>query len=341
MVPKNSISVALATLNGERFLPAQLATIAAQTLPPNELIVVDDGSTDKTIELIESFRASAPFEIRIFRNPQRLGYRRNFMRAASLCRGEFIAFCDQDDIWAKDKFATLVNEFSDPEVQMVYHNADLIDANERFSGTVFKKRARSATLGYMEIEPWRIVPGFTQVIRRSLVDYNSLQQHSIDMFELHEEMPHDQWYLFLASVLGKVRYVANPLASYRLHGDNVSGWLPAKPLAYALHCIAHANFYVRASHKAMLNRIKLLEELRSDLPMQAEHLSRVLDHYAHVTNYVRRRLELYSERSFMVRIKLLTQMIRDRTYSDPTVKFGRGSLTLDALIGASVGRSLR
>lgn len=341
MKSKNSISVALATLNGERFLPAQLATIADQTLLPDELVVVDDGSSDKTIDIIESFQKTAPFKVRIFRNPERLGYRRNFMRAASLCAGDFIAFCDQDDLWKNDKFATVMREFFDPEVLMVYHNADLIDANGRSSGGIFRKRDKSATLHYSEVEPWRIVPGFTQVIRRSLLDHNHLQQRSLDMFELHEEMPHDQWYLFLASVLGKVRYIASPLASYRLHGDNVSGWLPAKPLAYALHCIAHANFYVRSSHKAMLNRIELLQALQFDLPLRAEHLSPVLEHYAHVTRYVKRRLDLYSERSFMVRVKLLIRMIRDKTYSDPTVKFGRGSLTLDALIGASVGRSLR
>lgn len=342
MAEQPKISVALATLNGEAFLLSQLQTLAAQTLLPCEVVVVDDGSTDQTLPIIREFAKTAPFPVRIHQNDQRLGYRRNFMRAASLCEGELISFCDQDDLWADNKFATIVTEFADPEVLMVYHNARLIDADGRTTGHLFKASVKDETLDYEDVEPWRVVPGFAQTIRRSLLEHSALQSRSIDMFEFEQEMPHDQWFLFLAAVLGKVRYVSAPLASYRLHNNNTSGWLPAKPINFVVHCMTHASFYVRTSHNALLNRMYLLQRIKAALPeSQAAHIENVMDHYRHLIRYIRRRLDLYSAKSARVRVKILIDMIRNRTYSDPRAKIGIGNLIIDTCVGVPIGHTLR
>src|SRR4029079_17285220 len=93
--------------NGARFLPEQLRSIAAQTRPPDELIVCDDRSTDETAQVIEAFAATAPFPVRLVRNEERLGSTRNFERAVSLCDGSLIALADQDDSWHPEKLARL------------------------------------------------------------------------------------------------------------------------------------------------------------------------------------------------------------------------------------------
>ena len=95
-----TIAIALTTFNGERFLSKQLESLSAQTHIPLELVVVDDGSTDKTLEILESFAIDARFPVRIYQNAVRIGYRKNFIRAANLCSGALICFCDQDDIWS-------------------------------------------------------------------------------------------------------------------------------------------------------------------------------------------------------------------------------------------------
>src|ERR1700734_2900414 len=77
----NRISVALCTYNGERFLPQQLASIAKQTRPPDELVVCDDRSTDRTVGLVRDFAASSPYPVRIFENDHNLGFAANFERA--------------------------------------------------------------------------------------------------------------------------------------------------------------------------------------------------------------------------------------------------------------------
>jgi glycosyltransferase involved in cell wall biosynthesis len=337
-----TISIALATLNGERFLTQQLQSLADQTLKPVELVVVDDGSTDKTLQIIEEFASRAPFPVRVFRNERRLGYRRNFLRAAELCSGDLIFFCDQDDVWLNEKLARAAAEFRNPNVLLVYHNARLIDAVGNTRGNIFKAGGKSASLSHDDIEPWRIVPGFSQAIRRVLLRYSALYPESADMFDLDEPMPHDQWFLFLAPALGKTNYISEPLADYRQHTSNTSGWLPAKPLAYALHNIVYASYYVRAADRALQNRIVLLNKIKSLQPKaNINHIEKVIAHYTHVSEYVRRRLSLYTEKSFRARVRLLNSMIQNRTYESETVRFGRGSLLLDMVIGVPVGHVLR
>src|ERR1019366_197610 len=96
---KNRISVALCTYNGERFLSQQLASIGKQTRLPDELVVCDDSSTDRTVAIVREFAASVSFPVRVFENQRNLGSAANFERAIRLCDGDLIALSDQDDIW--------------------------------------------------------------------------------------------------------------------------------------------------------------------------------------------------------------------------------------------------
>ena len=108
------ISVAMCTFNGEKFLEAQLDSVAQQTLKPIELVVCDDGSSDDTQAIVVRFAQSAPFAVRYISNPSRLGYRLNFMNAARQCTSDLIAFCDQDDIWCADKLKRAAVPFANP-----------------------------------------------------------------------------------------------------------------------------------------------------------------------------------------------------------------------------------
>jgi len=105
------ISVALCTYNGSAFLSSQLESIQAQTRLPYELIVCDDGSTDSTLSILENFAAQSPFPVRVFRNQQHLGISANFERAINLCEGNFIALCDQDDVWQSNKLDLFAKVF--------------------------------------------------------------------------------------------------------------------------------------------------------------------------------------------------------------------------------------
>ena len=107
------ISVALCTYNGGRYLERQLESIALQSRMPCELIVCDDRSTDDTIAILRQFQSDAPFPVQVIQNQFRLGSTRNFDQAIGLSRGEFIALCDQDDLWLPAKLERLCDALVD------------------------------------------------------------------------------------------------------------------------------------------------------------------------------------------------------------------------------------
>src|SRR5437773_2588198 len=94
-----TISIAMATYNGAKFIREQLASLAAQTRLPHEIVVSDDCSTDATVSIIEDFAATVAFPVRLHRNPTNIGVARNFERALRACSGGIVFICDQDDFW--------------------------------------------------------------------------------------------------------------------------------------------------------------------------------------------------------------------------------------------------
>ena len=97
-VKSSTVSVALCTYNGERFLQEQLDSIAMQTWTPDEVVVGDDGSSDSTLEILERWKQSVPFSVRIERNERNLGFAKNFESTLSRCTGDVVFLCDQDDV---------------------------------------------------------------------------------------------------------------------------------------------------------------------------------------------------------------------------------------------------
>jgi glycosyltransferase involved in cell wall biosynthesis len=217
------VSVAMATYNGARYLGEQLASIAQQTLKPCELIICDDGSTDDTLAVAEAFASIAPFPVQVLRNDMRLHFRANFMKCARLCRGELIAFCDQDDVWRTDKLALVSDAFEDEEVVLVYHNARIFSAAQGVQGLVFDAARPSGVDAPLSRTPFDMPPGLTQTFRRCLLPLSDLRENTLDYWSEGVELAHDQWIHLLASSLGKVVYLAETLADYRQHENNLYG----------------------------------------------------------------------------------------------------------------------
>jgi glycosyltransferase involved in cell wall biosynthesis len=334
-----SISVAMATLNGAAYIGAQLASIARQSRLPDELVICDDGSTDGTLDIIRKFARSAPFPVRLIQNPERLGYRRNFLKAATLCRGDLISFCDQDDVWKRHRLRRMARPFKKPDVLLAFHNATVVDGRGAPVGQTFQ-RSSDKTYAPLELPPWTIVPGFSQVFRRSMLAYLEFYEHSVDVYCPSEKMPHDQWFLFLASLFGSIAYVPDRLALYRQHGLNSSGWLPSAPLAYAVHSVTHARYYANAASLAVANRLSILTELRRrrhDL----EKVNAAIDHYLAMKRHTELRSQLYASRSLRNRAYSMFALIRDRAYTRSRARLGLDNLVLDMCVGLPVGPVLR
>ena len=232
------ISVAMATYNGEAFLREQLDSLARQTLLPLELVVTDDGSTDGTLTLLEEFGKTSPFPVRVHRNPERLGYAENFFRACSLCEGELIALCDQDDVWLEPKLKTCAGYFNDPDLTMVIHNAEIWDGQAR-TGRFHPSYAETRILPQATSNFFTLVPGFAMVFRKEILALIDNTNRPGDIWGLGKNQPmaHDGWVWLLATSAGKVATVSEVLALYRQHGTNFVGapkeWGMSKTLSAA------------------------------------------------------------------------------------------------------------
>ena len=216
------ISVAMATYNGERFLQEQLDSLARQTLLPLELVACDDGSTDGTLDILHRFAAVAPFEVKIYQNPERLGYCDNFLRAVGFCEGDLVAFSDQDDVWLPRKLAACAERFDSERIAMVIHLAMLAGPDLEPLGRTWphlgrfgKELPRVSTLQYMD------VAGMTMVFRREVAEPLS-RDAALRRAISQAFAGHDQAMRCLAGAYGCVVPLREVLALHRCHDRNTS-----------------------------------------------------------------------------------------------------------------------
>ena len=212
-----SVSVAMGTYNGEKYIREQLDSLASQSRLPLELVITDDGSTDATLDIVEAFRQTAPFIVRVYRNESRLGFADNFLKAAALCRGDLIAFCDQDDIWMADKLRICTASFADPEVLLVIHSAQTLWGDGR-RGRFYPEFTRTRVLPFGSCDPISSVPGFAMMTRSELL--KMADSRGCRPAKVYN---HDLWAWFLAASAGRIVTLADVLALYRQHESNAFG----------------------------------------------------------------------------------------------------------------------
>jgi glycosyltransferase involved in cell wall biosynthesis len=218
------VSVALATYNGAQFIAEQLASLAAQEVLPCELVVCDDGSGDGTLEIVERFSATAPFPVRVYRNEQNLGFAENFLKAARLCEGEWVAFCDQDDVWLPIKIKRAVEAIErDPGLTLILQNAYICDGDLRHEGRLFPESSPPGIYRAGSRYGFWVWPGFLQTFRSDLFYLASDKPLPAIYRPLYDSLPHDRWTCLLANAWGGFRVLGEPVALYRRHTTTVTG----------------------------------------------------------------------------------------------------------------------
>ena len=166
-----SVSAVIPVYNGRRHLQEAIESVAAQTEPPDELVLVDDGSSDDSLRVVDD--ASVPFPVRIV-HQEHAGQSAARNRAVEEAQGELVAFLDQDDAWHPEHLAVLSRPFvDDPTVGWVYSDFDEIDAAGR-TVTLGFLRERSVrhprhSLGACLAEDLMVIPS-ASVIRRAALE---------------------------------------------------------------------------------------------------------------------------------------------------------------------------
>lgn len=221
------ISVAMATYNGEKFLKEQLDSIFSQTMPIDELVICDDCSKDKTIEIIQSYQKRYP--IKLFQNEKNLGYKLNFKEAMDYSSGDFIFLCDQDDIWMKDKVEKMISKIQgNSKIQALASSFVYIDSKEnelpvklepgKSNNNFYFKPVEKGDCVRVEFEEFynhNYFQGCSLVITKALK--NQVITHFSTM------VAHDYLINFTAALNDGMYFWNIPLFKYRLHGKNTIG----------------------------------------------------------------------------------------------------------------------
>ena len=342
----SSISVAMATYNGQRFIREQLDSLAAQQHLPSELVIADDASSDGTVAIAEQFAKAAPFTVHIHRHDKRLGYRANFMWAASLCTSDLIAFCDQDDIWSSRKLAFCVEAFRDPAVLLAYHNAEVMtEAGERLGDLDYLASAPMTPPLSLPPIGWNMPSalGFTEVFHRSILKFSHLREMSLDYNDLRAPLAHDQWVFFIASVFGSIVYIDNALATYRQHGGNLFGWHPPLEFFTTLpYLLSSPSRRLDAFQQAYRRFAQILEKTRHDLTDTWEqHAAVGAARYRFLADLFAARKRLYTSAILAERVKAFHRILSTNGYRPKrSWGLGRKALVRDLCLGLPAGHLL-
>lgn len=206
------VSVVIGTFNGEVYLEEQLRSVLEQTYTHLEILAIDDGSSDGTVRILREYAALDP-RLRIVINERNLGFIRNFEKGCSLSKGHWIALCDQDDYWAPDKVQKMVAAIG--QYPMVYCDSELCGEDLRPLG----KRI-SDLVHYQSFDDCRQLCVFSRMYGHATLITRELFHKASPFLE---EVPHDGWLAFHATLFGGVAYLPEPLVKYRQHAGNVFG----------------------------------------------------------------------------------------------------------------------
>lgn len=219
-----SYSVALCSYNGEKYIHQQIDSILSQTHRPSEIVVCDDGSTDRTPEILAEYQKQYPEIFRIYFNEINLRSVKNFEKAISLCSKEIIFLSDQDDIWAENKAEKIVSFLDNhPEIDAVATNGFCIDENgavhEKYSlwdAPVFLKE-KGKNIDYFEIIlHCNIATGASMAFRAAL-------KPEIIPFPVLKDYHHDEWIAVNTARKGRFELLNDKLFYYRTHQEQQVG----------------------------------------------------------------------------------------------------------------------
>ena len=206
-----SLSVAMASYNGERYISQQIDSILPQLRAQDELIISDDGSKDKTMEIIKHY-AEKDSRVRVVQGP-RQGVIKNFEHALLCCKGDILCLCDHDDLWHPDKVDSLMECFCSTGAILVMHDARIIDGAGHLIAPSFFATCHTRT-GFLKNIWKNSYIGCCMSFRRELLQ---------TVLPFPSDIPmHDQFIGLMAERRGHVELITRPLIDYRRHGNNVS-----------------------------------------------------------------------------------------------------------------------
>lgn len=218
------IHILLATYNGENYLAEQLNSILNQTNTNWQLLIHDDNSTDNTVDIIKQYQKQNPDKIQFIDDDVSFGNASaNFSFLLEHVDSEYIMFCDQDDVWLKNKIELTLEKMQDME--KTYQNLPILVHTDLTVVDEELKVISKSYWKYQYIDPSKdslnrllvqnTITGCTVMINRRLMN--------IALPIPNDAIMHDWWLGLVAAAFGKITYIDIPTVFYRQHSKNDTG----------------------------------------------------------------------------------------------------------------------
>ncbi|MFT4202925.1 MAG: glycosyltransferase [Chitinophagaceae bacterium] len=206
------ISVVVCTYNGAGFLDEQLASILQQDYPAMQVVISDDCSTDNTWDGLVAWQAQYPGVIEMYRQPENLGYNKNFAFALSKVKGDYVALCDQDDIWYPHKLATLVRyAVNNPDMDMLHHDESELGKDTSLSVVDGNRWLPYEGSGCGILFVYNRLTGHKMFFKKRLLEH---------ILPIPDGIVYDWWINVVVGINGKTLHVPEALMAYRLHAGS-------------------------------------------------------------------------------------------------------------------------
>ncbi len=214
---EKTLSIVMATYNGERFLREQLDSLYRQTLQPDEVLVVDDCSTDGTVGILEEYHRSHGLKYVV--NEHNLRVNKNFEKGLKLCSGDYIMFCDQDDIWMDNKIELMMQRMNlladtNDDIPLIVSSRDTyVDADMHVYRSLAMKEDCD---NYCDTVIHHLSQGAAMLLNRRCLDY------IFPIPDYDTGICYDIHIGYIVAMLGKKYNMKESLMYYRVHGNNVT-----------------------------------------------------------------------------------------------------------------------
>ena len=217
------ISVLMSTYNGEKYIIEQLKSILSQTVQVDEIVIIDDCSSDNTVSIIKKFILTYDLfsKCKLYVNATNRGWMYNFFNGIEKTQGDIIFFSDQDDIWFNDKVKIQSALLTENENANVIASSEIAYYGGNFKDIMIQDKYERLKIDKQCTNFMSMANGCTMAFKKNF--YLKIKDYH------HDNWPHDEFFWQMALISDSLLYMKSPTIFHRVHGNNVSrGKLTAK-----------------------------------------------------------------------------------------------------------------
>lgn len=214
------IGVIISTYNGEKYIEDQLASLLRQTRQPDSVLIIDDYSSDNTVDIILNFISEHSLNWILKVNDHNIGWRKTFLSGLNIIKEQYVFFCDQDDIWEKEKIEETINCMSENHCEVLCTNYNLFYSDHNASKVLEKENKRQKNDGKLIQVKSKAKnlyirrPGCSMCVSKKIID----KFHFYDKLDY----PHDAIFWKIGLWEEKLYILNKPLLNWRRHATNAS-----------------------------------------------------------------------------------------------------------------------